>query len=163
RAPSTDWGAALGRFTQFGGSGVTLFFVLSGFLVTGILLRQRGRPGYFRNFYARRVLRIFPLYYTALGVILVLGLLAPGLQARLPCVFDNQLWLWIYCNNVFEFIRGQAYPIVGHFWSLAVEEQFYLVWPPLVLLLGHRWLPYLCTVCMLSAYMTRVLLLGAHE
>ena len=117
------------------GFGVDLFFVLSGFLITGILLDTREGPDYFRNFYARRVLRIFPLYYAALAVAFLL----------IPSVRRDALWYWTYLTNFrFAEVGWPKVPYLGHFWSLAVEEQFYLVWPALVFFLPRRVLPWLC-------------------
>jgi peptidoglycan/LPS O-acetylase OafA/YrhL len=122
-------------------SGIDLFFVLSGFLITGILLDSRGRGGYFRNFYARRTLRIFPLYYSVLFVALVLVPAVVG-STRLPDLYPqlikNQIWLWTYLQNYLQSTSPHMLPGFGHFWSLAVEEQFYLVWPLLVYLLNRR-------------------------
>ena len=110
--------------------GVDLFFVLSGFLITGNLIDARGQSGYFRNFYARRTLRIFPLYYSVLvGVFLILPLAAPLIH--LPDAYSdlsrNQLWLWSYLQNYVQAKGPHQLPGFGHFWSLAVEEQFYWV------------------------------------
>jgi peptidoglycan/LPS O-acetylase OafA/YrhL len=112
--------------------GVDLFFTLSGFLITGILLDTKSdrRPLY--NFYGRRFLRIFPPYYLFLTVYLVLiaHLLKPPLFApELP----YQAWYWTYAANIRVAIHGWRDPVLVHFWSLAVEEQFYLVWPFVVL------------------------------
>ncbi len=117
--------------------GVDLFFVLSGFLITGILLDTRQAPGYFRTFYSRRVLRIFPLYYASLIVLLYL---LPHFASPVPpgAPSPGQIWVWTYLSNVRAAVAGHwnATPMfTGHFWSLAVEEQFYLVWPLVVLLL----------------------------
>ena len=110
--------------------GVRLFFVLSGFLITGILLeaRQNGSPltTNLRNFYARRTLRIFPLFYLTLAITYALGI---------PPVRETLGWHAAYLSNVYFFLRGDWHGSVSHFWSLAVEEQFYLAWPALVLLL----------------------------
>ncbi len=108
--------------------GVTLFFVLSGFLITGILLDTQHEPGYFRRFYLKRTLRIAPLYY---GVLLVTFVVLPLLGAAPSSVRADepqQVWLWTYLQNwVQPFgIASETFP---HFWSLAVEEQFYLLWP----------------------------------
>jgi len=128
-----------------GWSGVDLFFVLSGFLITGILYDTKGRDGYFRNFYARRILRIFPLYYGFLGfVFIALPRLTPfgGHHASL---LHDQIWYWTYLLNVLIALRGWP-PVadLNHFWSLAVEEQFYLVWPWVVFMLGRRALLVAC-------------------
>src|SRR5206468_651405 len=131
----------IGRFgaaiQDSGWIGVDLFFVLSGFLITGILLDSLGKPGYFRNFFARRTLRIFPLYYAVLTVSLFLVPALIGLQ-RLPELYhrllENQLWLWTYAANYLQATGRHTLPGFGHFWSLAIEEQFYLLWPFVVYL-----------------------------
>ncbi len=129
--------------SRTGWAGVDLFFVLSGFLITGILLDARGGQGYFRAFYARRVLRIFPLYYAYLAV---LFLVVPRLLPSLDVKSGTQGWLWTYLGNVLFAREGgfEASPYTGHFWSLAVEEQFYLVWPLVVWVLPRRWLALAC-------------------
>ncbi len=145
--------------TRSGWAGVDLFFVLSGFLITGILLDARGSPGYFRAFYARRVLRIFPLYYAYLAALfLLVPLLVPSLDVKR----ESQGWLWTYLGNVLFARAGgfEASPYTGHFWSLAVEEQFYLAWPVLVLLLPRRRLALLCVALVGAAFALR---LGIHR
>jgi peptidoglycan/LPS O-acetylase OafA/YrhL len=141
RFPSTfsNW---LERVLYAGWAGVDLFFVLSGFLITSILLASKEGAGYFRRFYARRVLRIFPLYYTALMVGLVLlprfapehawGLLRGG--------ESGDVWLWTYTFNIGLAFGLIALPIasLSHFWTLAIEEQFYLLWPWLVKVTSAR-------------------------
>jgi len=116
--------------------GVDLFFVLSGFLITGILLDTKGGEGYFRNFYMRRVLRILPLYYGSLVVLfLVIPMVAPAIVHDIGRLSHGQVWLWTYLSNIAIGITGswQAVPpLTGHYWSLAVEEQFYLLWPLVV-------------------------------
>jgi peptidoglycan/LPS O-acetylase OafA/YrhL len=131
--------------TSAGWIGVDLFFVLSGFLITSILLDAKGTEGYFRNFYMRRVLRIFPLYY---GTLFVAFVLVPLIH---PVAVRNQWALWAYLANFFP-PRGSAFI---HFWSLAVEEQFYLVWPAVVLLLGRRWLMGVCVALIATALACR--------
>jgi peptidoglycan/LPS O-acetylase OafA/YrhL len=117
----------------YGGSGVSLFFVLSGFLITGILLDTRHAANYFTSFYMRRVLRIFPLYYAVLIVVL-LGMhyfypwLSPGAA--------NRKLFFLYVSNWVVLWKGTWNPnYIWHFWSLAVEEQFYVLWPLCVWLL----------------------------
>jgi peptidoglycan/LPS O-acetylase OafA/YrhL len=131
-APDMSSAARLTEYVlNLGWIGVQLFFVLSGFLITGILLDSIGRPHALRDFMARRALRIFPLYYGALLLIFVLlpavGLQAPRYQAQAP----YQAWLWAYLSNWTDPL-GIGPSALPHFWSLAVEEQFYLVWPLLV-------------------------------
>src|SRR5690606_16312654 len=115
---------------RVGFTGVDLFFVLSGFLITRILLRERESPAYYRAFYGRRVLRIFPLYYATLLLWLVI---APALGARdlwLPGADPGEaVWYWLYLSNWHDGLAGRfghAYLAIA--WSLAIEEQFYLVW-----------------------------------
>jgi peptidoglycan/LPS O-acetylase OafA/YrhL len=124
-------------FAYGGWMGVDLFFVLSGFLITGILLDTRHDPKYFRNFYARRALRIFPLFY---GVLFLLLALTPVLHLQ---------WRWghaalfFYAGNIASHIDPSLNllppaVLLVHLWSLAVEEQFYLIWPLVVLWVGNR-------------------------
>jgi peptidoglycan/LPS O-acetylase OafA/YrhL len=145
--------------SRAGWAGVDLFFVLSGFLITGILLDARGGQGYFRVFYARRVLRIFPLYYAYLAVLfLAVPLLLPSLDVK----SGTQGWLWTYLGNVLFAREGgfEASPYTGHFWSLAVEEQFYLLWPLLVWVLPRRWLALACVALVGIAFALRF---GIHR
>ncbi|XZE21161.1 acyltransferase family protein [Pirellulaceae bacterium SH449] len=134
------------RLAPIGERGVDLFFVLSGFLITGILLRSRDEPHYFRNFIVRRTLRIFPLYFLSL----IVGLYAlPRLMGTEA--FDlarwNQWYLWTYTSNLKMSWENQwCFGAFDHFWSLAVEEHFYLVWPAVVLLLSRRSLAISCTL-----------------
>ncbi len=142
-----------------GWAGVDLFFVLSGFLITGILLDARGGSGYFRAFYARRVLRIFPLYYAYLAVLfLAVPLLLPSLDVK-P---ETQGWLWTYLGNVLFAREGgfAASPYTAHFWSLAVEEQFYLAWPLVVWVLPRRRLALVCLGLVAGAFALRF---GIHR
>jgi len=124
--------------TGWGAYGVDLFFVLSGFLITGILVDARESPDYFRNFYVRRVLRIFPLYYAVLAV---LFLVLPGVLSSpaLEEMHRHQAWAWLYGVNVYTALRGDwALSYIDHFWSLAVEEHFYFVWPFVIWALARR-------------------------
>ena len=124
----------------FGLRGVDLFFVLSGFLITGILLDAKQKPHYFRNFYMRRTLRIFPLYYAVLAVTFVLLPFAGWSTTRLfPEAHANQGWLWFYGANVLQSLRGEwCLGGFNHFWSLAVEEHFYLFWPLVIYCCSRR-------------------------
>lgn len=121
-----------------GWMGVDLFFVLSGFLITRILYTTQHEPRYLKNFYARRFLRIFPLYY---GVIAVLVLLEPWLHVHL---WRTLPWYLTYTANLrpagpirFSDIPGNAW-VISHFWSLQIEEQFYLFWPFLLMCLRTK-------------------------
>jgi len=118
--------------------GVDLFFVLSGFLITGILLDARGSAGYFKNFYARRALRILPIYYLALIIAFVVCGWLLGIDDPDFARLRREQWMfWLHVQNWLIVGAGQWIdgPVpIGHFWTLAVEEQFYLAWPLLVLL-----------------------------
>ena len=119
----------------FGWLGVDLFFVLSGFLITDILLKTLGRKDYLKNFYIRRMLRIFPLYYLCLILFLII-LPRLNLQFDVKYYTDNQLWLWTYLQNwLYTFKDPGQTNTLNHLWSLAVEEQFYLLWPLVILLI----------------------------
>lgn len=161
----------------WGWTGVDLFFVLSGFLISGILFDTRNSAHYFRNFYVRRTLRIFPLYY---GIMLALLLTFPLFRWR---------WTWhwlvwaVYLGNFARFVHPyvaasplerladfqpvgflghhQVTPFLGHFWSLCVEEQFYLVWPLIVFWIrDRRKLMWVCASTLPVCLVLR--LLGQH-
>jgi len=150
-APSGRWLHLFPLLTSRGWIGVQLFFALSGFLITKSLLETQGQPGYFRNFYARRALRIVPLYYTVLVLLL---LVLPGLGAHVPYRLDHQAPLWLFTAN---WTRSFPYGF-GHFWSLAVEEQFYLLWPLVVFRLAPRRLLTACLWIALAALVVRCVL-----
>jgi peptidoglycan/LPS O-acetylase OafA/YrhL len=116
------------------GAGVHLFYVLSGFLITGILLRVRDeadRAGALQAFYIRRALRIFPAFYLTIAF---------AWWADIPIVRDSLAWHLGYSSNVFTFVRGEWPGSISHFWSLAVEEQFYLLWPWLIVFAPRAWI-----------------------
>jgi peptidoglycan/LPS O-acetylase OafA/YrhL len=125
------------QVVDWGGMGVRLFFVLSGFLITGILLADRGavdagrktRAQAIKQFFLRRTLRIFPLYY----FILLLALLFNVGDIR-----RSIAWYALYLTNVRMAVLADNGITLAHFWTLAVEEQFYLVWPWLILFLPRR-------------------------
>jgi peptidoglycan/LPS O-acetylase OafA/YrhL len=112
-----------------GWTGVDLFFVLSGFLITGILMNSREAENYFSSFYMRRILRIFPVYYLSLAVVFVLlPLIAPNDMPPIASGLERAGYLF-YAQN---WIHRTAFALTGHYWSLAVEEQFYLIWPLII-------------------------------
>ena len=126
--------------TNYGSSGVELFFVLSGFLITGILYDARNKPHYFRNFYMRRMLRIFPLYYGVLVLVFFVAPLIPALRGpTLDYLVDRQAWAWLYGVNIYIGLQGDwSFSYLEHLWSLSIEEHFYFVWPLVVFLLARR-------------------------
>ena len=123
--------------------GVDLFFVLSGFLITSILIRSREQAGYFRHFYWRRGLRIFPAYLIVLFVSCVLLPLRsdPATAQALHAVAP---WHLLYLQNLLAAATGPMPADLSHLWSLAIEEQFYLLWPLTVLLLPRQRLAPVC-------------------
>jgi peptidoglycan/LPS O-acetylase OafA/YrhL len=126
--------------TNYGSYGVELFFILSGFLITGILFDARNEPNYFRNFYMRRILRIFPLYYGVLILVFVVAPLIPLLRGpTLDYLIDRQAWAWLYAVNIYIAIQGDwSFSYLEHLWSLCVEEHFYLFWPLVIFLMARR-------------------------
>ncbi len=117
-------------------SGVDLFFVLSGFLITGVLLDAKTKPNFFKSFFLRRSLRIFPLYFVSLAIFLFIVPLAMGGKHPFPDAYANQAYLWTYLTNIKMSVSNSwCFGYLGHFWSLAVEEHFYLAWPLVVFLL----------------------------
>jgi peptidoglycan/LPS O-acetylase OafA/YrhL len=122
---------------------VDLFFVLSGFLITTILIRSRGSEVYLRQFYWRRILRIAPAYIMAMLVCFVVlpHFTDPdGARALHAATWPHLLYL----QNLFAAVRGPMPSELSHFWSLAIEEQFYLLWPLTVLAVPQRWLARVC-------------------
>ena len=132
--------------SMFGPHGVDLFFVLSGFLITGILLDSRSDLHFFRYFYARRTLRIFPLYYTlaTLSFLILPWCLAQFPQysaklARFSSVSHAWPWYYLYCSNyVVAWNNGWRNGVLDVSWSLSIEEQYYLIWAVCVYFLSRR-------------------------
>jgi peptidoglycan/LPS O-acetylase OafA/YrhL len=151
---------AISRVTGAGWTGVDLFFVLSGFFITGILLEGREAGANPVNFYARRALRILPVYF---GFLIFLMYLLPlvaeaAVREQLAILRGHQAWYWTFLLNV----KLALYPLDdlgrfgnGHLWSLMVEEQFYLVWPALVLLFPRRALLPVLISCVVAAPLFR--------
>jgi len=139
---------------DYGLLGVRLFFVLSGFLITGILLQSRKtsekrttttRIFAARQFYIRRILRIFPIYYAVIIIALICGV---SVAQR------DWFWLITYTYNIHICIQGWMPAYFAHFWTLAVEEQFYIVWPWIVLFVPRKLLIPLvaCIICLGPLY-----------
>jgi peptidoglycan/LPS O-acetylase OafA/YrhL len=161
--PATEIERALANVALIGWSGVDLFFVLSGFLITGILIDARGSKRYFSSFYMRRTLRIFPLYYLVVFVSLVI-------IPQFPAAYDllvgqaaprEQLPYWLYLTNFAVAARNAfLHGILDIAWSLAIEEQFYLVWAAVVWLCPPRLLGPLCAAIVAAAPLARAWALG---
>ena len=136
--------------TRVGQTGVDLFFVLSGFLITGILYDSKGTAGYFRKFYGRRSVRIFPMYF---GVLIVATIILPMIVGHR--VTDANPWaLWTFTANVAGTF-GHEPVTFGHYWTLAIEEQFYLLWPAVVFAAGRPALMRVCVGWILGSILVR--------
>jgi peptidoglycan/LPS O-acetylase OafA/YrhL len=156
--PNNTGVSLLKTLSSFGQTGVSLFFVLSGFLITRILIREKSQPDFFRNFYFRRSLRIFPLYYFYLTLVFVIIPLISHVE--IPA-FSKQIYHWVYLQDfAITFHWNYAGPI--HFWSLAVEEHFYLFFPLLVYFLSEKKLVYALAALILSSITVRYFLTKAH-
>lgn len=149
----------LAKILHAGWIGVDLFFVLSGFLITGILCDTRGTRGFYRHFALRRALRIFPLYYFALAIVFGTAAYLPELALHLSQQVRWQEYYWTYTQNLWIAFNG--WPVtdsMNHFWSLAVEEQFYLVWPLAV----ARWGPRRLIVVAVGGVLLAITLRNVH-
>ncbi len=134
---------------EWGWAGVNLFFVLSGFLITSILLESRGKPHYFRNFYGRRALRIWPVYVLTLAICY---LKADWFVGEPSSVAVRTAPWWAYIFFVQNLFHLNLPPGIGPTWSLAIEEQYYFLWAPLVRFLRRPWMMagVLCTALVVS-------------
>jgi peptidoglycan/LPS O-acetylase OafA/YrhL len=144
----------------FGQWGVDLFFALSGFLITGILIDTKRATNYFSSFYARRALRILPIYYGSVAVLFSLSLFIPWVAQNAPPPSEWPAYI-VYLQNVPLFWQPghiAATTMAGHFWSLAVEEQFYLVWPFIVFFLPRRIILWICVAGCVLALPLRIFL-----
>lgn len=146
----------ISKLSAIGWAGVDIFFVLSGFLITTILLKTKPEKNYFRNFYARRALRIFPLYYITISILLyILPFTDPerGMQTQ-------GLWpfYYLYQQN-WTFITTAPSFLVSVTWSLAIEEQFYLIWPALTYYFNKRQLALISIGIILVSITARIVLI----
>jgi peptidoglycan/LPS O-acetylase OafA/YrhL len=147
-------------------SGVDLFFVLSGFLIAGILLEHRNATNFFQIFYLRRIFRIFPLYFVVYALYIFVKHLPIFTQPAFSWLLHDPLPLWSYptfTQNFFMGARGDFGPHwLGITWSLAVEEQFYLFVPFLIYFLPQRALVCALVAIILSASFLRYISPGFH-
>jgi len=142
---------------RLGWIGVDLFFVLSGFLITGILYDSKNQAGYYKNFIVRRALRIFPLYFFFILLILwILPTLFPALFTGMTYYQHHQAWYWFYISNWLP--RGTAdntSTMLNHLWSLSIEEQFYVCWPFFVVFFQGKTLIKICLFLIFCAIVIR--------
>lgn len=149
-------------------SGVDLFFVLSGFLIGGILIDNKESTNYFKVFYVRRTCRIFPLYFSWIALFLVLttAFASPSFPTAIRDVFSNPLPIWSYLSftqNIVMSLKGIWGPNwFAITWSLAIEEQFYLLLPLMIRFAPRNRLPYLLIFGILAAPIIRVALYNFH-
>nr|AGC09659.1 putative acyltransferase 3 [uncultured bacterium] len=121
------------QYLFFGWMAMDIFFVLSGFLITDILMKTWNETGYLKNFYVRRLLRVIPLYYTSLVLFLWIIPNFKGLATGFDYFINNQVYFWLFLQNwLLIFNPSPTDSALNHLWSMAVEEQFYLLWPLLV-------------------------------
>ena len=149
-----------GFLNKGGWSGVTLFFVLSGFLITGILWDSFEQPNWWRNFYIRRILRIFPLYYGTIVLVLLAAAIAGTFRQAISLIWIPVLFLQ-NMPHLTTLVAHIASPLgLFHFWSLAVEEQFYLIWPFGLFFLhkSHRQAQAFCLATFLFSCVFRLLI-----
>ncbi|MBC9910577.1 acyltransferase family protein [Chitinophaga varians] len=142
-------GEILTSVTANGWIGVDLFFVISGFLITNILINQKGTDNFFINFYSRRSIRIFPLYYlVVIGVSVILFVSRSNEVADLP-------YYYLYLQNFKAATTEKYIVLLGHTWSLCVEEQFYLIWPLFIYMFPTKRAFYLTSGLILLSILIR--------
>lgn len=149
----------LGKYGDWGNIGVRLFFVLSGFLITAILLRTRltieagatTRLPALRTFFVRRIFRLWPLYFLCLFLAY-----AWGVQGT-----ESSLWWHVsFTTNHYIFLHQHWPDLLSHLWSLSVEQQFYIIWPLIVLLVPITWFPWINFALIVAGPLSRALLLA---
>ena len=150
------------KYFPIGSIGVDLFFVLSGFLITNILINQRELNDSFKytklriisNFYLRRILRIFPIYYLfVIFVYLFSSIVQANVHSALP-------YLLTYTVNIYFFKKQGFSGEISHLWTLAVEEQFYLIWPWIVLFTKKYFLLYIIIFFILIGVIGKILMVN---
>lgn len=140
-----------------GWAGVDLFFILSGFLITRILLESRGTAHYFRNFYARRILRIFPVYILVVGAFFWIALPIAHAHGKITQMnYGEQAWYWLFLENWRVGLGYNDGAELPHLWSVAVEEQFYLMWSVIVAFFGGRYFVKISVVLLVLVFIFRL-------
>lgn len=143
--------------TTIGWIGVDIFFVLSGYLITSILLKARERQYYFRNFYIRRILRIVPLYYVTMLIafFILIPVKTPDFVDKIPQLIPFQI---LYLQNWLNIEpMAQTTPFIWVTWSLAIEEQFYLIWPSIIYFLKRETLVKFSIVYIFVSAISRII------
>lgn len=153
------------NFFSFGWTGVDLFFVLSGFLISGKLVESLGSAHYFRSFYIKRILRIVPLCYLVLLIffIIIPWLLPSFVGVAFKELMHQQVYYWTFTANIYDAVHGWPLNVtLIHFWSLGCEMQFYLLWPFMIYFFYDKgnWLVIILVVFCVAAMLVRI---GAHS
>lgn len=139
-----------------GWMGVDFFFVISGFLITGILMDSKTKKNYFKNFYVRRFLRIFPIYYLVV-ISLFFSIFVFLFFTKKTYDLSSFPAYLLYLQNIYAVLHnGFYFPLLGHTWSLAVEEQFYLFWPFIVFFFSNKKLFWIALSLILIAPILRM-------
>ncbi len=141
---------------------VDIFFALSSFLITGILLDSVNKARYFRNFWARRSLRVFPLYFAiVIFSLLILPYLNHPKMSNFGRIKGDEWYYWIYLQNIPIAWGGFRHAILDVTWTLAIEEQFYLIWPFVIFLIPRARLPIVFVALFAISLAARLAMLGA--
>jgi len=152
-------GKVLSLLTSFGWVGVDLFFILSGFLIGSILIRNKGRKNYFSTFYIRRIVRIIPNYYLLLTLFLLL-LTIPYFSRNYFLTGNDSVPLWAYFTMVQNFFMASNYDMgnkaLSVTWSIGIEEQFYILIPLVVYIVRKSWLPFILVGIIIMASFMRM-------
>lgn len=143
------------KLSLFGKTGVSLFFVLSGFLITRILLNTKENKSYFKSFYIKRILRIFPLYYLFL---FIFYFIIPIFFDFPIASFSEQIWYWTFMQNFALTFDWKSFG-PGHYWSLSVEEHFYLFWPLVIYYCSLKKIKWAILILCIISITTRVILI----
>ncbi len=165
RGPNINASPIFSGILIFGWSGVELFFVLSGFLITSILAKSRSEGGTYRIFLLNRTARIAPLYFLVLTGFLLLSFLPLPNEAANPLQNYREYWFvyWFYISNFSDILKlnnDSANIILGPAWSLAIEQHFYLIWPIIVLRFSTKAAKSIISLCYLVLVVFRLFLVG---